>query len=245
MYDAFIDVNKDVRLTGEYPVHSASIDYAETIKKAGVYNYSSSKYIDGIGVVPMMVRFEPTGAVILQNALSKIRQVFYPIYDTEYSASINNYNTLSSSYRAAEVQDYIYESRGYKNSKFDGTKISSPGYNVGSNDLPDKSPVIIVTRVTPGVVRNNPAIPPAGLPPRNTGPVQSANPAAGTRATTPSILPVTNAPVLPTNPVRSATPSTLPVSNPTLLPTSPARSDAPSTLPTSPAPRTNLNRRVQ
>jgi hypothetical protein len=245
MYDGLIDIHKNVKLTGEYPVHSASIDYTETLNNAGVYNYSSSKYIAGTGVVLMMVRFEPTGAAILQNSLSRTRQVFYPIYDSAYSASISKYNPLSSSYRAAEVQDYIYESRGYKNSKFDGTKISSPGYNVGSNDLPDKSPVIIITRVTPGVVRNNPAIPPAGLPPQNIGPVQSANPAAGTRATIPSILPVTNAPLLPTTAVRSATPSTLPVSNPTLLPTSPARSDAPSTLPTSPAPRTNLNRRVQ
>ena len=244
MYNSLIDIHKNVKLTGEYPVHSASIDYTETLNNAGVYNYSSSKYIAGTGVVPMMVRFEPTGAVILQNALSKTRQVFYPIYDSAYSASISKYNPLSSSYRAAEVQDYIYESKAYKNSRFDGTKISAPGYNVGSNDLPDKSPVIIITRVTPGVVRRNPAIPPTGLPPQNIGPVQSANPAAGTRATTPSILPVTNTP-LPTSPVRSATPSTLPVSNPTLLPTSPARSDAPSTLPTSPAPRTNLNRRVQ
>jgi hypothetical protein len=194
MYDGLIDVNTDVKLSGEYPVYSASIDYTETLNNAGVYNYSSSKYISGSGVVPLMVRFEPTGAVVLQNSLSRTRQVFYPIYNTEYSASINKFNPLSSSYRAAEVQDYIYESKGYKNSKFDGTKISSPGYNVGSNDLPDKSPIIIITRVTPGIVRNNPAIAPYSSVGFNLNPVTSTNPAAGTRASIPSIQPVTNRP---------------------------------------------------
>jgi hypothetical protein len=193
MYDGLIDIN-DIRLSGEYPVHSASIDYTETLNNAGVYNYSSSKYIAGTGVVPLMIRFEPTGAVILQNALSITRQVLYPIYDSEYSASISKYNPLSSSYRSAEVQDYIYESKAYKNSKFDGTKISSPGYNVGSNDLPDKSPIIIITRVTPGIVRNNPAIVPYSSVGFNLNPVTATNPAAGTRSTIPSIQPVTNRP---------------------------------------------------
>lgn len=193
MYDSLIDIN-DIRLSGEYPCYSASIDYTETLNNAGVYNYSSSKYISGSGVVPMMVRFEPTGAVILQNSLSRTRQVFYPIYDTEYSASISKYNPLSSSYRAAELQDYIYESRGYKNSKFDGTKISAPGYNIGSNDLSDKSPVIIVTRVTTGIVRNNPAIVPYSSVGFNLTPVGTTNPAAGTRTSIPSIQPVINRP---------------------------------------------------
>ena len=195
MYNSLIDIN-DIRLSGEYPCYSASIDYTETLNNAGVYNYSSSKYIAGTGVVPMMVRFEPTGAAILQNALSRTRQVLYPIYDSEYSASISKYNPLSSSYRAAELQDYIYESKAYKNSKFDGTKISAPGYNVGSNDLPDKSPIIIVTRVTPGVVRNNPAIVPYSSIGFNLTPVTPTNPAAGTRSTIPSIQPITNRPAV-------------------------------------------------
>ena len=106
------------------------------------------------------------------------------------------------------MQDYIYESKAYKNSKFDGTKISAPGYNVGSNDLPDKSPIIIVTRVTPGVVRNNPAIVPYSSVGFNLTPVATTNPAAGTRATIPSIQPVTNNPI-----VRSTAPINSNVSN--------------------------------
>jgi hypothetical protein len=175
MYDKTIDAYNYINLTGDYPVYDGTIDYTDTLEKAGVYNYSSSKYLPGSGVVNMMVRFEPTGAAVLQNTLSLTRQVFYPIYSTEASASIGKFNS-SSYYRAAEVQDYNYSLASFRKRNFEGTKISAAGYNVSSNDLPDKSPVISVTIVKPGTIRNNPAIPPK--PP--TSPVKSPAPPVST-----------------------------------------------------------------
>jgi len=175
MYDKTIDAYDYINLTGDYPVYDGTIDYTDTLEKAGVYNYSSSKYLPGSGVVNMMVRFEPTGAAVLQNTLSLTRQVFYPIYSTEASASIGKFNS-SSYYRAAEVQDYNYSLASFRKRNFEGTKISAAGYNVSSNDLPDKSPVISVTIVKPGTIRNNPAIPPK--PP--TSPVKSPAPPVST-----------------------------------------------------------------
>jgi hypothetical protein len=158
-YAGNINLQNQIILSGDYPVYSGSIDYTDTLEKAGVYNYSSSKYLSGSGVVNMMVRFEPTGSTILQNTLSLTRQVFYPIYSTAESASAGKFNS-SSYYKAAEVQDYNYSLTAYRREKFEGTKISAAGYNVSSNDLPDKSPVISITVVKPGTIRNNPAIPP-------------------------------------------------------------------------------------
>jgi hypothetical protein len=182
-YAKTIDARDYISLLGEYPVHTASIDYTEQLDKAGLYNYSSSKYITGSGVVNMMVRFEPTGSTILQNTLSLTRQVFYPIYSTEASASAGRFNS-SSYYRPAEVQDYNYSLTAYRKRSFDGTKISAAGYNVSSADLPDKSPVISVTIVKPGTIRNNPAIPPkSAISPINSPapPVSATNPNANGR----------------------------------------------------------------
>lgn len=179
MYDKTININDYVILTGEYPVYSASIDYTEQLEKAGLYNYSSSKYLTGSGVVNMMVRFEPTGTIVLQNTLSLTRQTFYPIYSTAESASIGRYNS-SSYYKAAEVQDYNYALTAFRRRTFEGTKISAAGYNVNSADLPDNSPVISIKTVNPGTIRNNPSIPVLTLP-RQTGNISVTNPNSNNR----------------------------------------------------------------
>lgn len=188
MYADTIDVAAIINVSGDYPTYSASIDLTNQFEAPGIYNYSSSRYVDGIGTVEMMVRYEPTGSVILQNTLSLTRQIFYPIYKSEYSASVRHYDPISSSYRAAEVQDYNYELTAFKRPNYDGTKISSPGYNVPSNDLPDKSAVIYVTTTTPGTLRNNPSIPavPNIL---GTGVVPITNPQTGIRSNAPSLQP--------------------------------------------------------
>jgi hypothetical protein len=179
MYDKTINVNDYVILTGEYPVYSASIDYTEQLEKAGLYNYSSSKYVTGSGVVDMMVRFEPTGTIVLQNTLSLTRQTFYPIYSTEESASIGRYNS-SSYYRAAEVQDYNYALTAFRRRSFEGTKISAAGYGVSSADLPDNSPIISIKIVNPGTIRNNPSVVTSPIP-RQTGNVSVTNPNSNNR----------------------------------------------------------------
>ena len=190
MYDGTIDVAENFILSGEYPCYTASIDLTDQLEAPGIYNYSSSRYVDGTGTVTIMVRYEATGSAILQNTLSLTRQVFYPIYDSEYSASINKYNTLSSSYRAAEVQDYNYELAAFKRPNYEGTKISSPGYNVPSNDLPDKSAVIYINSVKNGTPRLNPAILPVITGP-GTGVVPITNPQTGVRSNIPSLQPPT------------------------------------------------------
>lgn len=182
MYEDTINYNEVINTTGEYPVYTASIDEGEKLRQAGVYNYSSSIYISGSGVIDTMIRFQPTGSVILQNALSLTRQVFYPIYSSAESASIGKFNNTSY-YKAAEVQDFSYASRGYLNSTYDGTKISAPGYGVPSFDLPDTSPVISIQIVSVGSIRNNPGVltpPPVLLTP----PVVRTNPNSGPRNNT-------------------------------------------------------------
>lgn len=179
MYEDTIDIRNYTKLNGEYPVYSASIDYTEQLEKAGLYNYSSSKYISGSGVVNMMVRFESTGSTIIQNTLSLTRQVFYPIYSTEISASIGRYNS-SSYYKAAEVQDYNYALAAFRKRSFEGTKISAPGYNINSIDLPDNSPVISIKIVNPGTVRNNPSKPVLVLP-NQPGNISVTNPNSNVR----------------------------------------------------------------
>jgi hypothetical protein len=179
MYEDTINVNNNINLTGEYPVYSASINYTEQLENAGVYNYSSSKYLSGSGVVNMMVRFEPTGSTIIQNTLSLTRQIFYPIYSTALSASIGRYDS-SSYYKAAEVQDYNYALTSFRRRTFDGTKISAAAYNVSSTDLPDNSPVISIKIVNPGTVRNNPSKPVLVLP-KQPGNVSVTNPNSNIR----------------------------------------------------------------
>ena len=127
----------------------------------------------------MMVRFEPTGTIVLQNTLSLTRQTFYPIYSTAESASIGRYNS-SSYYKAAEVQDYNYALTAFRRRTFEGTKISAAGYNVNSADLPDNSPVISIKIVNPGTIRNNPSIPVLTLP-RQTGNISVTNPNSNNR----------------------------------------------------------------
>jgi len=46
-------------------------------------------------------------------------------------------------YRPAEYQDY--SPRGIANSRFEGTKISSPDFNINSKDTPDGKPVVEIT----------------------------------------------------------------------------------------------------
>jgi hypothetical protein len=160
MYDGEINVNNYINVQGVYPVYTSSIDYTEQLEKAGLYTYSSSMYVTGSGVVNTVVRFEATGAIILQNALSLTRQTFYPIYSSAASASIGRFNS-SSYYKPAEVQDYNYSLASFRKGRFEGTKISAAGYGVGSLDLPDKSPVISITIVNPGTIRKNPSVPTA------------------------------------------------------------------------------------
>lgn len=183
MYNGNINLHNQNKLTAEYPVYSASIDYTEQLEKAGLYNYSSSKFISGSGVVDMMVRFEPTGTAVLQNTLSLTRQIFYPIYASAESASLGKYSG-SSYYKAAEVQDYNYALTAYRKRTFEGTKISAAGYNVNSTDLPDNSPVITITYVRPGTIRNNPSIPTI-TPPSTIKPVPGTNPNNAGRNTKP------------------------------------------------------------
>ena len=202
MYEDTIDTRNYIITSGEYPVYTTTISSSK-LDKPGTYNYSSSKYVAGTGVVDFMIRFEPTGSTILRNALSLTKQVFYPIYDTAQSASIGKYNN-SSSYRSAEVQDYDYSLTAYVNRTYNGTKISAAGYGVPSLDLPDNSPVITVSIVSPGNIRNNPVILPSPPKPRES--VGTVNPNEGPRnpvnQTPPA--PATNAPII-VNPVRSGT----------------------------------------
>ena len=127
----------------------------------------------------MMVRFEPTGTIVLQNTLSLTRQTFYPIYSTEESASIGRYNS-SSYYKAAEVQDYNYALTAFRRSSFEGTKISAAGYGVSSADLPDNSPIISIKIVNPGTISNNPSVVTSPIP-RQTGNVSVTNPNSNNR----------------------------------------------------------------
>jgi hypothetical protein len=183
MYEDTIDYSNIIDTSGDYPVYNTIIDESAILNQPGIYNYSSSRLISGTDVVTYMVRFEPTGSVILQNALSNTKQVFYPIYSTEVSASLNLYNS-SSFYKAAEVQDYEFEGIATRKMKYEGTKISSPGYNIASLDLLDNSPVISVITLGPNggrTIRKNPAIPPI-LPPAPQNPViNTTNPSSALR----------------------------------------------------------------
>ena len=182
MYEDTINVRNNIITSGDYPVYNGTVTQSN-LYQPGQYNYSSSRLISGTGVVSYMVRFEPTGAVILQNSLSNTKQIFYPIYSTEDSASANIYNS-SSSYRAAEVQDYEFEGIATRRMKYEGTRISSPGYNIASLDLLDNSPVISVITLGPNggrTIRKNPAIPPI-LPPAPQNPVvNTTNPSSALR----------------------------------------------------------------
>ena len=178
MYEDTIDTRNYINVQGEYPVYTAIISSSK-FNNPGLYNYSSSKYLSGSGVVTEMVRYQPTGSVILRNALSLTRQIFYPIYSSAESASVGNYNS-SSYYKSAEVQDYNYSLKGYLNSTYNGTKISAAGYGVPSLDLPDRSPVITINKVSTGTLRNNPVILPAN--PTPIPPVSNTNPGSAGRS---------------------------------------------------------------
>ena len=182
MFEDTIDYTNIIDTSGEYPVYTTTIDESIILKQPGKYNYSSSIYISGSGVVDSMVRFQPTGAVILQNTLSSTRQIFYPIYSSAESASIGKFNNTSY-YKAAEVQDFSYSSRGYLNSVYEGTKISAAGFGIPSPDLPDTSPVISISIVNVGTIRNNPGL--LTPPPILSGPpVVRTNPNSGPRNNT-------------------------------------------------------------
>jgi hypothetical protein len=178
MYEDTINIQNNINVGGEYPVYTAVISSSK-FNNPGLYNYSSSKYLSGSGVVTEMVRYQPTGSVILQNSLSLTRQIFYPIYSSAESASVGKYNS-SSYYKSAEVQDYNYSLKRYLNSIYNGTKISAAGYGVPSLDLPDNSPVITINKVSTGTLRNNPIILPAA--PTPTPPVSNINPGAAGRS---------------------------------------------------------------
>jgi hypothetical protein len=66
---------------------------------------------------------------------------------------------------------------------YEGTKISAAGFGIPSPDLPDTSPVISISIVNVGTIRNNPGLltpPPLLLTP----PVVRTNPNSGPRNNT-------------------------------------------------------------
>lgn len=157
-FEGSIKCNTYSNIYGDYNVYSGSLNSKIILESPGQYQFSQSLFISGSGFINTNVILQSTASIILNNKLSTSRQVLYPIYDNEQSASLGRYNT-SSYYKNAEVQDYNYDLLRFRKINYEGTKISSIGYNVPSPDLSDGSPVISITFVQPQTIRNNPIIP--------------------------------------------------------------------------------------
>lgn len=69
-------------------------------------------------------------------------------YSTAESASANNY--YSSSLKFADIQ--LSQVTGWKNARYDGSKLSGAGINIDSSTTVDGGPVVKVTKVNPNTI---------------------------------------------------------------------------------------------
>jgi hypothetical protein len=204
-------------VTGEYKNYegtiSSSLLVASDYKRISLIR-SGSTYITA-SVSPL--EYSPTGSAIYDQRPSSIYSKVNYFYGTgsatdSYNKSIQMIFSASLGLfysKSLSTADYRDDTSVYYNKRFEGTRLTGPGFNIPSNQTFDKSPVVTITIVggtkpggNAGIQPTPPKTPivptlPRTTPPRVTTPVTT--PPAGPAGTTPPRTTTPTAPATSTN----------------------------------------------
>ena len=148
-YTASIENRDSNTITSSYNHHTCSISDYKNYDIASRYVFHDLLFITSSGALIIS-----TGSYTINGLQpfisSSITSNYKEILSYFYSSSNHEYQKVfySSSYKAAETQDYMHTS--WKNLKYDGCQVTAADINVENNDIYQNKPVVEVIEIDSG-----------------------------------------------------------------------------------------------
>lgn len=125
-------------------------------------NLTQSFTVNGSGGSPVTYSTSfITKATGNQLGLRSQFKVIKPVYAVNNVVRITKLAVQCLNYRSDTQDFHLQHSKGMVNARYEGCKLTSPDYNVNSNDTIDRGPVITITPVNPNQLAINPRVRPA------------------------------------------------------------------------------------